>query len=156
MFGIMPRKSNEVSYNNHNLFNTIENFFNDDFFSDSFFNMPSLIQDGMFESSGFKMDVKENERSYTVEAELPGINKEDIALDFNNGYLYIAVNHQDDFNDERDHYIHKERRSFQMQRSLYLGDIDVGNINANLDNGILRIEAPKLNVVSNSYRIDVK
>lgn len=155
MFGIMPRRSNEV-VGNRGLFNTIENFFNDDFWGDDFFNMPSLMQNGMFSSGGFKMDVKENDSNYTIEAELPGVNKEDIALDFNNGNLYIAVNHQDDFNDEQDNYIHKERRSFQMQRSLYLGDIDVQGISANLDNGILKIVAPKLNVVPNSYRIDVK
>lgn len=155
MFGIMPRRSNEV-VGNRGLFNTIENFFNDDFWSDDFFNMPSLMQNGMFSSGSFKMDVKENDSNYTIEAELPGVNKEDIALDFNNGNLYIAVNHQDDFNDEQDNYIHKERRSFQMQRSLYLGDIDVQGISANLDNGILKIVAPKLNVVPNSYRIDVK
>ena len=99
MFGIMPRRSNEV-VGNRGLFNTIENFFNDDFWGDDFFNMPSLMQNGMFSSGGFKMDVKENDSNYTIEAELPGVNKEDIALDFNNGNLYIAVNHQDDFNDE--------------------------------------------------------
>ncbi len=156
MFGIMPRRTNNEVVSNRGLFNTIENFFNDDFWGDDFFNMPSLMQNGMFGSGGFKMDVKENDSSYTVEAELPGVNKEDIALDFNNGNLYIAVNHQDDFNDEQNNYIHKERRSFQMQRSLYLGDIDVQGISANLDNGILRIVAPKLNVVPNSYRIDVE
>lgn len=156
MFGIMPRRTNNEVVSNRGLFNTIENFFNDDFWGDDFFNMPSLMPNGMFGSGSFKMDVKENDSNYTVEAELPGVNKEDIALDFNNGNLYIAVNHQDDFNDERDNYIHKERRSFQMQRSIYLGDIDVQGISANLDNGILRIIAPKLNVVSNNYRIDVK
>ena len=156
MFGIMPRRTNNEVVSNRGLFNTIENFFNDDFWGDDFFNMPSLMPNGMFGSGSFRMDVKENESNYTIEAELPGVNKEDIALDFNNGNLYIAVNHQDDFNDERDNYIHKERRSFQMQRSLYLGDIDVQGISANLDNGILKIVAPKLNVVPNSYRIDVQ
>lgn len=156
MFGIMPRRNNNEVVSNRGLFNTIENFFNDDFWGDDFFNMPSLMPNDMFGSGSFKMDVKENDSNYTVEAELPGVNKEDIALDFNNGNLYIGVNHQDDFNDERDNYIHKERRSFQMQRSIYLGDIDIEGISANLDNGILKIIAPKLKVVSNNYRIDVK
>ena len=150
MFGIVPRRYNEV-VNNNSLFNTIDQFFNDDFF-----NMPGFTQGGMFTNGGFRMDVKENDSCYTVEAELPGVNKEDIALDFNNGNLYIAVNHNEDINDERENYVHKERRSYQMQRSLYLGDIDVQGISANLDNGILKIVAPKLNVVPNSYRIDIK
>lgn len=156
MFGLMPRRSNEV-VNNHSLFNTIDNMFSmDRFFNDDFFGMSDLMQNGLFASGGFRMDVKENDSAYTIEAELPGVNKEDIALDFNNGNLYIAVNHQEDINEEKDNYVHKERRSYQMQRSVYLGDIDVQGISANLENGVLRIVAPKLNVVPNSYRIDIR
>lgn len=151
MFGLLPRRYNNEVVNSNSLFNSIENFFNDDFFS-----MPGFTQDGMFANGGFRMDVKENDTNYTIEAELPGVNKQDIALDFNNGNLYIAVNHHEDINEQKDNYVHKERRSYQMERSVYLGDIDVQGISANLDNGILRIVAPKLNIVPNSYRIDIK
>lgn len=150
MFNLMPRRYNEI-VDNHSLLGSIENFFNDDFF-----NMPGFMGDSMFASGGFRMDVKENENAYTIEAELPGVNKEDIALDFNNGNLYIAVNHNEDVNDDKGSYRCRERRSFQMERSVYLGDIDVQGINASMDNGILRITAPKLNIVPNSYRIDIR
>lgn len=153
MFNLMPRRHNQVVSNN-SLFDSVENFFNDDF--GNFFNMPSLLNEGMFSNGGFRMDVKENDSAYTIEAELPGVNKEDIALDFNNGNLYIAVNHNEDINNDRDNYVHRERRSFQMQRSIYLGDIDVQGINASMDNGILRITAPKLNIEPASYRIDIR
>lgn len=153
MFSLMPRRHNQVVSNN-SLFDSVENFFNDDF--NGFFNMPSLLNEGMFSSGGFRMDVKENDSNYTIEAELPGVNKEDVALDFNNGNLYIAVNHNEDINNDQDRYVHRERRSFQMQRSIYLGDVDVQGINASMENGILRITAPKLNIEPASYRIDIR
>jgi len=156
MFNLIPRRHNEVMSNNDSLFNTIERFFNDDFFDNDFFNMPSLSHSSLFSTGGFRMDVKENDTSYIVEAELPGVNKEDIALDFNNGNLYIAVNHNEDINRDKSNYVHRERRSFQMQRSIYLGDVDVQGINARMDNGILRITAPKLNIEPSSYRIDIQ
>lgn len=144
MLGLMPRRYNEVA-NSNSLLSSIENFFNDDFF-----NMPA------FTSSEFRMDVKENDNVYTVEAELPGINKEDITLDYNNGTLYIAVNHNEEINKEDGNYIHKERRSSSMQRGIYLGDIDVEGIEAKLDNGILKVTAPKLAVSPNRFKIEVK
>ena len=144
MLGLMPRRYDEVA-NSKSLFSSIENFFNDDFF-----NMPA------FTSSEFRMDVKENDNVYTVEAELPGINKEDITLDYNNGTLYIAVNHNEEINKEDGSYIHKERRSSSMQRGIYLGDIDVEGIEAKLDNGILKVTAPKLAVSPNRFKIEVK
>lgn len=144
MLGLMPKRYNEV-VNNNSLLSSIENFFNDDFF-----NMPA------FTSSEFRMDVKENDNVYTVEAELPGINKEDITLDYNNGTLYIAVNHNEEINKEDGGYIHKERRSSSMQRGIYLGDIDVEGIEAKLENGILKVTAPKLAVSPNRFKIEVK
>lgn len=144
MLGLMPRRYSEVA-NSNSLLSSIENFFNDDFF-----NMPA------FTSSEFRMDVKENDNVYTVEAELPGINKEDITLDYNNGTLYIAVNHNEEINEEDGSYIHKERRSSSMQRGIYLGDINVEGIEAKLDNGILKVTAPKLTVSPNRLKIEVK
>lgn len=144
MLGLIPRRYNNIA-NSNSLLSSIENFFNDDFF-----NMPS------FTNSTFRMDVKEDDHTYTVEAELPGVNKEDIALDYNNGTLYIAVNHNEDINEEKDNYIHRERRSTSMQRGIYVGDIDVNGIEAKLDNGILKVTAPKLEVASNRFKIEVK
>jgi len=144
MLGLIPRRYNEVA-NSNSLLSSIENFFNDDFF-----NMPT------FTNSAFRMDVKENDNAYTVEAELPGINKEDITLDYNNGTLYIAVNHNEDINEEKGNYIHRERRNTSMQRGIYLGDIDVNGIEAKLDNGILKVTAPKLGVSPNRFKIEVK
>ena len=144
MLGLIPRRYNNIASSN-NLLSSIENFFNDDFF-----NMPS------FTNSTFRMDVKENDNTYTIEAELPGINKEDIALDYNNGTLYIAVNHNEDINEEKNNYIHRERRSTSMQRGIYVGDIDVNGIEAKLDNGILKVTAPKLEVSPNRFKIEVK
>ena len=134
MFGLTPVRRNTLNETTRygDFYNAIDNFFNDDFFTRPLFN-----------AQAFKMDVKEDEKTYTLEAELPGINKEDITLDFNNGTLYIAVKHNEDINEEKDHYIHRERRSSSMQRGIYLGNIDVQGIDAKLEQGILHIIVPK-------------
>lgn len=149
MFGLMPRRNNNV----------VTQFFDDDFFNNDFFNSGffgrSLMNFEQGMATQFKIDVKENDNEYTIEADLPGVSKEEIGLDYDNGTLYIAVNHQEESNGDKDGYIHRERRSMQMQRGIYVGDIDVNSINAKLENGVLHITAPKLAIPENQYRIEI-
>ena len=76
MFGLVPFRFNNGE-NNRGL--SINDMFND------FFNDDMLSE---FNSSGsFKTDIKENPEGYVIHAELPGVNKEDINIDYNNNYL---------------------------------------------------------------------
>lgn len=145
MLSLIPRRNNHAVSTSNSLFDSIENFFNDDFF-----NMP------MFSRNEFKIDVKENDNAYTIEADLPGVNKEDIGLDYNNGTLYIGVKHNEEVNEENSNYIHRERSTTSMQRGIYLGDVNVNAIDAKLDNGVLKIIAPKNEVTSNRPQIEIK
>lgn len=146
MFGLMPRRSNDIVTNFFN-----DSFFNDDFFENSLAGFRSAMNDQ------FRVDVKEDENAYTIEADLPGVNKEEIGLDYNQGTLYIGVNHQEDVNNQDNKgYIHKERRSVSMQRGIYVGDIDAQGIEAKLENGVLRVTAPKLAISNQQYRIEIQ
>lgn len=57
----------------------------DDFFNDSLPTARTLRNDT------FKIDVKEEDNTYIVEAELPGFRKEDIKLDMNDDTLSISA-----------------------------------------------------------------
>lgn len=92
---------------------------------------------------GFKVDVSESETDYTVEADLPGINKEDITLSLHDGALVIRVKSEREQETEKDRYIHRERSRTDMTRSVYLGEAADESAAAKLQNGVLRITVPK-------------
>lgn len=149
MLGLTPYNRNQVQRRGENNFVDFYNML-DDFFSDSFFSPRSLRNDT------FKMDVRDLESSYVVEAELPGIKREEIKLDYENDRLIISVESTQAVEEEKNNYIHKERRRTSLQRALLLRDIDVNGIEAKLESGVLSINIPKLTVQTNKIQIEVK
>jgi HSP20 family protein len=129
-----------------------EDFYNmlDDFFTDGWGIRRSLASDT------FKVDVKEDDKSYTIEAELPGIKKEEINIALDDGKLQINVTRDEKTEDDKKGYIHRERRYCSMQRSIYLADADAEGIKAKLDNGELTISVPKKEKKDTSVNIDVE
>ncbi len=131
--------------------NDFVDFYNmiDDFFGDS-----SLSRTARAEA--FKMDLKENDDNYTIEAELPGIAKENIKISFDEGTLYIGVEQEASKDEEKGNYIYRERTCSSMARSVHLRDIDIDKIDAKLEEGILTIIVPKLELVEKKKQIEVK
>ena len=122
----------------------------DDFFADGWPFRRSLAGDT------FKIDVQDNKAEYLIEAELPGVKKEDISIALNEGRLSISVN-QDETVEEKDkNYIHRERRYTAMSRSIVLGDADPAGIKAKLDNGVLSLTVQKKTKPINSVVIDIE
>ncbi|MDE7105568.1 MAG: Hsp20 family protein [Anaeroplasmataceae bacterium] len=119
------RKNNEDKKNN--LVDDFQNFFMDSFFS----------------NKALKTDIVETDTSYILKVDLPGVDKKDVNLDFNNQYLTLSVNQEEDKEDKNQHYIRKERSRYSYSRSYYLDKADETNIKAKLDNGILTITIGK-------------
>lgn len=109
----------------------------DDFFSDAWPTRRSLASDT------FKIDVQDMDQSYLVEAELPGINKEDIKISAHDGKLNISIEKKEENEDKKKNYIHRERRFCSMSRNIFLGDMDDNAIRAKLDDGVLKVEVQK-------------
>ena len=122
----------------------------DDFFAEDWPFRRNLLGDT------FKIDVQDNKTEYLIEAELPGVKKEEVSISLNDGRLNISVN-KDETIEERDkNYIHKERRYSSMSRNVVLGDADAAGIKAKLDNGILSIAVPKKTKADSSVVIDIE
>lgn len=137
------RRNNELTRGS--LFNMMDDFFNDEWpFARNLMN------------DSFKVDVKESEGAYTIEAELPGVKKEEIRLALNDDRLTICVERNEDVNEETDNYIHRERRCSSMQRAIYLADANVEGVEAKLDEGILQIVVPKQEKKSSVKEIEIK
>lgn len=122
----------------------------EDFFTDpwNFFRQPELAT--------FKMDIKEDNNRYTIEAEMPGVKKEDISLDLDDGQLTIGVAAREAQEGEGEKLVHNERCSTYMERSIYLVDAADEGVDAKLENGELVITVPKRLGETKQTKIDIK
>ena len=92
------------------------------------------------------MDIKENEKNYKVELEVPGIKKENIKIEVTNSrVIEIKAKEKEEKEEEQeDNYLKKEilERSF-YRRFMLPSEIDSDRIDAKSDNGMLIITLPK-------------
>lgn len=125
-------------YNRNSLFNS-----NFDLFGD-YSNDVSLM----------KSDIYENDGVYTIDVDLPGFNKENIELEYNNGYLNITATKEERI-DDSSNYIRKERIYGTYKRSYYVGDIQEDSIKASYENGVLKINFNELKEIPNKRTISI-
>ena len=85
---------------------------------------------------GFKADVLVIENGYQIVGEVPGANKEDINIDYEDGVLTIEANI---VVDPEQKYLMQERKSRTLRRTFSLGDIDEESIKAKYENGLIII-----------------
>lgn len=92
-----------------------------------------------------KTDIQETDEQYTMQIDVPGINKADIALKYRDGRLSIGVK-RDSFSDDSDaagNMITSERQTGRFGRQYPLPDVDATKIEAHYDNGVLKLTLPK-------------
>lgn len=90
------------------------------------------------------LDVHEDENSYMVDIELPGMSKENVSVDFEDGTLTVSGErkYENESNEKNQHRV--ERFYGKFHRSLnFTSAIDGNNIEAKFDNGILKVTLPK-------------
>ena len=104
-----------------------------------------------------KTDIKENDKGYELDVDLPGYKKEDVKAELKDGYLTISASN-DNTKEEKDEdgkYIRKERYTGAVSRSFYVGKyVTEEDIHAKFENGILKLCVPKVDapkVEENKY-----
>ena len=130
MYTMMP-------YRNHRLPQQprVPSLFDDRFFR-SFFDMNDWMG-----NMGFRVDIHDDDKHYTLEAELPGVSEDQINLSVENDTLTIAAELRSERKDEKAYY--SERRVGHVSRSFSLEGIDQEHITADYKNGILTVTLPK-------------
>jgi HSP20 family molecular chaperone IbpA len=92
-------------------------------------------------------DVTEEGDTYKLTIDVPGVKKENIKIELNDGYLKIST-YSDSSSEEKDESgkcIKKERYSGSSSRSFYVGDeITHDDIKAKIENGTLILSFPKI------------
>lgn len=90
------------------------------------------------------LDVSENENNFVVKASVPGINPEDLEINFNDNMLTIQGETKEERVNENERYHLRERRFGRFVRSMTLPvAVNADAIDAQYDNGVLTLTLPK-------------
>lgn len=89
-----------------------------------------------------RVEVKENPESYSVNAELPGISKDDIHVHIDGPVVSVSAERKEEKDGER--VLRTERYYGKVSRSFQLGqDVDESQANAKFVDGVLELNPPK-------------
>jgi HSP20 family protein len=83
----------------------------------------------------FNIDVIEGEGFYKVYAEMPGVNKKDITIDFEDGILKVSANKEE----KKEKYLLREISRLPFYREVNFGNVDEESIKAKYTDGILEV-----------------
>lgn len=107
-----------------------------------------------FETRSFRVDVKETDKEYIVEADLPGCDKNNINVSYDDGVLTIAASYEETAEEKDKNYIRKERRRGNFSRSLSIPeDVKADEIKASFKDGVLKVTLPKSGVAKLSGKV---
>ena len=116
----------------------------DNFFRDFWEDREGLFPELKKEFTGFKVDVYEKDKKVHLDAELPGVKKEDISITVDDGLLTVKAERKDEKEVKNDDYFFSERSYGSFQRSFNVGDnIKVEDINAEYKDGVLHVTFTK-------------
>ena len=103
------------------------------------------------------VNTREGEFAYHVDVDLPGVKKEDIKVDLNKGVLTISGERKTKEEVKQEDYYKIETYFGKFSRSFTLPDnVDIENIEAKSDNGVLEIVIPKLKDDVKKKSIEIK
>ena len=104
-----------------------------------------------------KVNTREGEYAYHVDVDLPGVKKEDIKIDVKENVLIISGERNFKEEVKEEDYYRVETRFGKFSRSFTLPEsVDIENIEASAENGVLEVVIPKLEPKENVRTIDVK
>lgn len=119
----------------------------DDLFNDFPFgySIAPLHGDPLPAPGKIRIDVKENKDCLVIQAEVPGVKKEDIDVSVDNNVLTISAEvSQYDADEENDAVIHSERYYGSIRRSISLpAEVTADDATAKYEDGILVLKLPK-------------
>ena len=99
------------------------------------------LRSGLWEPA---VDILEDKQEYIIQADLPGIRKQDVEVTFENGILRLAGERKQDGERKDRQYLRAECPYGSFHRSFTLpGDTAAGQIQAEFKDGVLRVRVTK-------------
>ena len=92
-----------------------------------------------------KIDVTEDDKSYTVQADIPGVKKEDIQVDIDGDTVSVRAEAKQEKEEKKDEKVVYSERSYGMvSRSFSLpSEVDDKGAKAEYKDGVLKLMLPK-------------
>ncbi|MCT6821484.1 MAG: Hsp20/alpha crystallin family protein [Lactobacillus apis] len=121
------------------------------------FDLPRKFFDDTNVAKLMQSDVIENDKEYVIKIDMPGMDKSNINLSYNNGILSVSGSRKSFKDMSKDNsLIHRERIDGHISRSFRLPNVVASEISAKYDNGVLTITLPKQSSdqSDNSIQID--
>ena len=153
-------KSEINIFRNHNnpfkaLQKEVNKLFED--FTDGF-SLPSVFSEKELKKLNPAMDIIDNDKSFKVEAELPGMSQEDIQVEINDHCLTIKGEKKTSKEDKTDDYVRRERYYGTYQRTISLPETaDADQAKATFKKGVLSVEMPKkAGAVAKTRKLEIK
>lgn len=113
-------------------------------------------------TTGYGVDVREDDKHVYIDADLPGFKKEDVDISVEGKTLTIAAEHREETSapgqqqrqqqpqtaqagpEQKGQYLLRERRFERFARTFTLpDDVDTQNVQAKLENGVLEVTLNK-------------
>lgn len=138
MANLIPRSPLLGDVARFNPFMDVDDWFN------SFAMRPFILE---VDVPQIKMDVTENDKTYVVRAEIPGVHKEDIKVAVEGNMISISAEIKQEKEEMKgEKVLWHERYQGSSYRSFTLSNnIDEDHTQAKYDNGVLELTLPKKN-----------
>ena len=151
MFDLMPFKNRR---NVPDVFNEMEDMIRKMWYGFPFHNFPEDV-DATWTP---RLDVSETDKEIEIVADLPGMEKNDIAVNLEDDVLTIKGERKQEKEESGKHYHSTERRYGSFYRSLRLpNEVQTAKINASFKDGVLKITLPKVKTAKKKVaQIEVK
>ncbi|MBW6500930.1 MAG: Hsp20/alpha crystallin family protein [Bacteroidales bacterium] len=127
------------------------------------FLMPRLFDDDVFPvfsgraNSMPAVNIREDEKRFTLELAVPGIDKKDLKIDISEDILTISSESKTESEENTDGYKRKEFSYSSFSRSFQIPEnVNKDKIDANYKDGILSVALPKTEVEKNKLSRQVK
>ena len=93
----------------------------------------------------FRIDVKEDDGAYVVQAEIPGVKKEDINVTINGNQVAISTEIKREREDRQGEKVLRSERYYgKVYRAFSLAqDVDEASAQAKYNEGVLELRLPK-------------
>jgi HSP20 family protein len=112
---------------------------------DDMFRLPRGLLRSLPEEPQIKMDVSEDDKTYRVKAEIPGVGKEDIKVSIDGNQVSISAEVKREKEERKGEMVIRSERYYGSQfRGFTLQhDVDDTKADARYENGILELTLPK-------------
>lgn len=89
-------------------------------------------------------EIRNQEKAYQVELDMPGLKREDIDIEVKENHLYISGERKSEGRDEKNQVVRSERRYGKFARVFSLPqDVKADGIEASFEDGVLYVTLAK-------------